>query len=547
MRAGFCKQVITPPLGQVSFAGYSGRRFLPRGVLTDENGVRHELYARALVLEPDDDPSPEKKICLVQTDLFMIRHYWINEVRKLANELTGIPEENICIHATHSHQGPDSLGIYYPNHDFDPSFLDEEWLNHLKRQIAGVIFGASVDVKPCLIGVGEGKLEGWTVNRRDQGLFDNPPRNPRTVDPQVPIIKIDDMEGNTMVVITAYATHPTFLTSLEEWNAEHVTFLVEETKKQIGRNVELMYFTAQAGDIIPFMIWEGRLQLVLNPQGKNLKKHQLGININKNKDDKSIIEVDDIEKFAKSAEINLDQIIDALRKERGINPLVKGGKLIISDKARIRDVFITISKVIHADRSYRKAKYFASMFIAEIKNHLPDIKMDSTNDIMIDRELVDVEIDDADMADQYSPLLNRENPRNREDGKILITSEVQGIKIANSYIICTPSEPVNEIGLRLKKLVKDQGKIDYVFFFQMCNDGFGYVVPPFEHEAKGYEVSIFCFGKNIGMIFEEGSLRVASRLLEKDIHWEDVDLPVFKQAEWRESSKKAKEEWLKKQ
>ncbi len=225
MRAGFCKQVITPPFGQVAFAGYNGRQVLPRGVLDD-------LYARALVIQPACDPATW--VVVVTTDLFMLRRYFVEQVRNLANKLTGIPGENICIHATHIHQGPDTLGIYYPNHDFDGTYLDEAWMTHLARQLAGVVYAATQQTFECKIGCSEATLEKYTVNRREQALFARPSPNPRTIDPQIPLIRVDDITGHPRVLITGFATHPTFLSTLDEWAAEHVPYVECECQKLLG-------------------------------------------------------------------------------------------------------------------------------------------------------------------------------------------------------------------------------------------------------------------------------------------------------------------------
>ncbi|MEX2682646.1 MAG: neutral/alkaline non-lysosomal ceramidase N-terminal domain-containing protein [Candidatus Sigynarchaeota archaeon] len=550
MLAGFCKVVITPPLGQVAFAGYNGRKHLPRGVLVDDEGNRHEIYARALVLDPDGNEDPGKVACIVSSDLFMIRNYWVEQVRALAEKLTGghVPGKNICIHATHSHQAPDSLGIYYPGHDFDGSYLDEAWLGHLARQVAGAIFGAWKARRPALLSTGEGMLEGHTINRRDMGLFDtSSPPNPRTIDPQVPVIIVHDLDGTPRVVITAFATHPTFLSTFEEWSGEHVPFLEQEAKRAFGQQVELMYFTGQAGDIIPGHDPEERTQIVLNPKGWDLKPYQVPLHVDKREGKLIISQLDTL---ARRIDVTREAISNGLRTELDVDSRIVDDALEIDVRPDgnpvIRDVFATVSRLAHARRSMALVSRFAKDFVGEMarvrKKMIPGV----VNDIRIDRESIDIEIDDVDMAEQYSVLVAKSSPEKGDDGKVRVKSEVQGILIGRTYIMCLPSEPINEIGMRLKKLVQEQAgtAIDHVFLFQMCNDGFGYVVTPFEHEAGGYEVSIFCFGKRNGFIIEAASLRLASRMLGKSIEWKDVPLPDFQQAPWPDARQKARDEWI---
>ncbi len=551
MLAGFCKVVITPPLGQVAFAGYNGRKQFPRGLLVDDDGNRHEIYARALVLETDGNKDPGKVVCIVSSELFMIRHYWAEQVRALAEKLTGgrVPARNICIHATHSHQAPDSLGIYYPGHDFDGSYLDEAWLDHLARQFAGAIYGAWKARRPALLSVGEGRLEGHTVNRRDIGLFDtSSPPSPRTIDPQVPIITIHEADGRPRLVITSFATHPTFLSTFEEWAGEQVPFIEYEVKRVLGPSVEVMYFTGQAGDIIPGHNPEERMQLLLNPKGWDLKPYHVPVHVEKREGKLAITH---LEALAGSIDVTGEAIMNGLRVELDASSrLVEGDALEVETRAgvgpAIRDVFATISRLAHARLSVKATAEFARDFVAELVRAQAGLVPAVVNDIRIDRESIDIEIDDPDMAEQYSVLVAKSSPRKGAGGRLLVPSEVQGIRIGPAYVMCLPSEPINEIGLRLKKLVKEQASqgVEHVFLFQLCNDGFGYIVTPFEHEANGYEVSIFCFGKRNGTIVEEASIKLASRVLGKRIEWKDVPLPVFRQAPWPEARQKTKDEWL---
>ncbi|MHA1679702.1 MAG: neutral/alkaline non-lysosomal ceramidase N-terminal domain-containing protein, partial [Promethearchaeota archaeon] len=491
MIAGFSKVVITPPLGQVAFAGYNGRKHLPRGVLVDETGKRHELYARALVLMPGNVVSPGDAICLVSTDLFMLRYWWVKEVREFASKLTGVPVHNICIHATHSHQGPDSIGIYYPGHNFDSSYLDKDWLSFLKRQIAGAIYGAIKNTFRCRIGFGEASLEGWTINRRDMALFANPPPHPRTIDPQIPVIRVDDLESNPRVIVTGFGTHPTFLNSFEQWCTEHVGFLENEIHAQLGRGIELMYFSGQSGDVIPFQTnEEDRLQFILNPGDRKLQKYQLGLEVQRIGDENAPIIVKNLQLVMARASLSIGDLRRSLRIDLGVPVDSRGDDLVIRGTVGIRDVFSSLIKFVYYTRSIENTKEFAKIFVSTLKKEYDRLTMVEVDEnLRVDYREWKVSLDDSDMVDSYSDLMADSSIRDMGDGSFEKPSEVQGIRIGNTYIICIPSEPINEIGLRLKKIIKEHSGLEHVFCFQMCNDGFGYVVTPFEYDAQGYEVT----------------------------------------------------------
>ncbi len=537
MRAGFCKQVITPPLGQVAFAGYNGRQHFPQGVLDD-------LYARALVLQPTTDPNTW--VALVTTDLFMLRRYFVEEVRTLANKLTRIPGENICLHGTHTHQGPDTLGIYYPNHDFDGTYLDDAWMAHLARQLAGTIYGATRNTFECKIGSSETSLEGYTVNRREQALFARPAPNPRTIDPQIPLIRVDDMKGHPRVLITGFATHPTFLSTLDEWAAEHVPSVERECQKLLGNDLEIMYFTGQAGDIVPSVIPHGDLKhLAINPTHPMEDHDQVVTITEEEKQGEKIFVIQDFEEILSYFPmVPRDELLGYFNQELGAIIHLDGKNLTLRGKTSIRKLGTTFYRFVAAKFSLHWAKKFAQVFATKVAGEFPKIAMETQPTIKITREVVDIDIDDPDMVTAYEALMKKSNPRQKAGGKTFVASEVQGILIGNAYICCLPAEPINEIGLRLKQLIKDQGDLKHIYLWELCNDGFGYVVTPFEHDAQGYEVIVFCFGKMNGIYIEQASLATASRLLGRQIQWADVSLPEYEQGPWPRKTLALKKEFL---
>ncbi|HMF33111.1 MAG TPA: neutral/alkaline non-lysosomal ceramidase N-terminal domain-containing protein [Candidatus Lokiarchaeia archaeon] len=537
MKAGFCKVVITPPLGQVAFAGYNGRGTLPRGVLDD-------LCARALVFQPSPDPATW--VVIMTTDLFMLRRQFVEQVRALATQLTGISGANMCIHAIHSHQGPDTLGIYFPGHDFDGRFLDDAWMNHLARQLAGVIYGATKHAFECRIGFGEAKLEGHTINRREESLFTRPASHQRTIDPRIPIIRVDDLRGNHRVLVTGFATHPTFLSTFEQWGAELVPYVERACKRSLGANVEIMYFTSQAGDIVPVLPRKREeKQLIINPK-RDLKPNQVSIILSERQSKTAIeIEIPQVQQLAKKFHLGtVEEFIEGFYQDLGADAFMEGESLIVTGNITLRKVAEALAKYVSYRTSVRNVKNYARIFAGQIARVFSTIETAPDVDVRIDQELADIYIDDEDMAEQFEVLIARGNSGRSPDGRITVQTEVQGIKIGEAYICCWPAEPVNEIGLRLKELIKNQGGAGPVFFWELCNDGFGYLLTPFEWDAQGYEATVFSFGRDNGSILEQASLRVASRLLGRKITWEDVPLPVYRPAPSTKTIQRLKDEFL---
>ena len=94
--AGWGRAVITPPLGTLrvgSFAPYPTVH------------VHDELHARCLVL--DDGKTT---LALVVCDLLGLHRSVSIEARRLIEEATDIPSENVMISATHTHSAGSALG-----------------------------------------------------------------------------------------------------------------------------------------------------------------------------------------------------------------------------------------------------------------------------------------------------------------------------------------------------------------------------------------------------------------------------------------------------
>lgn len=94
MKAGFAKIDITPRVG-VELCGF-GPFLLRRSV-----GVRDRLWAKAVALEVSG-----KTFVLVSCDLIGLSLDQVKQVKKLVQLSTGLSEDAIMTHCTHTHSGP---------------------------------------------------------------------------------------------------------------------------------------------------------------------------------------------------------------------------------------------------------------------------------------------------------------------------------------------------------------------------------------------------------------------------------------------------------
>src|SRR5437763_16570304 len=97
LRAGTARVTITPPVG-LHLQGYN------RGKPTE--GIRDDLYARALVLEQGS-----ARFALVCADIIGLEPDSVARTRALVQEVTGIPGEAVCLATSHTHSGPAVMGV----------------------------------------------------------------------------------------------------------------------------------------------------------------------------------------------------------------------------------------------------------------------------------------------------------------------------------------------------------------------------------------------------------------------------------------------------
>src|SRR5262245_18682628 len=97
LRAGTATIYVTPEKFPVLVNGMFTER--------DATAALDRLHARALVL---DDGST--RLAIVVVDSCMMPREFLDKAKELASKPSGIPVENMCISATHTHSAPAVMG-----------------------------------------------------------------------------------------------------------------------------------------------------------------------------------------------------------------------------------------------------------------------------------------------------------------------------------------------------------------------------------------------------------------------------------------------------
>lgn len=236
-RAGAATSTITPRIGSSV-----------NGNMNDvkATGIHDDTYARAIVL--DDG---ENKLAIVVSDLCMISRDVIDAAKKRAKEATQIPVENMSLSATHTHTGGTACSLFQ-------SDADPEYLKFLTERMADAIIRANNKLVPARIGWGVGNEPSQVFNRRWKmkpgtksvnpfGKEDKVRMNPGylnpemiepagPVDPEVPVVVVQTLEGKPIGLLANYSLHYVGGTGAGEVSADYYGMFASKMQQLLGGN-----------------------------------------------------------------------------------------------------------------------------------------------------------------------------------------------------------------------------------------------------------------------------------------------------------------------
>ena len=233
---GVAKVNITPPV-PIPMSGYGSRQDVYQG-------VHDSIYVFAVVF---DDGTTQA--ALVTADLIGFSNEFSAETRRRVSEKTGIPAANILLAATHNHGGPRNNA--YGSSE-DPNV--QSYVDLVGEGINEAVAKAFANKVPARIGVGKGLCK-MNINRRaifaDGNVWLG--RNPDgPCDREVSVVRVDDMRGRPLAILTNWATHgttsgPTNYQITGDWPGAASRFVEE----RVGDGLIAPVTAGASGDINP--------------------------------------------------------------------------------------------------------------------------------------------------------------------------------------------------------------------------------------------------------------------------------------------------------
>jgi hypothetical protein len=213
-QVGYAHQVITP-IDTAFIAGHSHNRIF--------NGVNDDIYVKAAVISNGDD-----KLAILTFDCIGLLHPQLMEIRQVVRErIPDFPEQNIVMTSTHTHSGPDVVGLWGKN--LTHSGVDPEYMDSLIEKSARAIIQANDNLVSCSADYAISEHgHDWVYNISE----------PDELDRSVNILRFSN-QGKNVLTMTNFACHPTFLDAVnDKVSSDYVGGYYERmTENQGGGNL----------------------------------------------------------------------------------------------------------------------------------------------------------------------------------------------------------------------------------------------------------------------------------------------------------------------
>lgn len=238
MKCGFCKKVITPPLGTPIIGYYSER--LTKGVIDD-------LYVKAVAFD-----SGNKKAVAIEIDLCLLIEETCNQFCKTIADFCGIDKDAVLLICNHTHTGPLTVDDFASGKKPDPNYM--AFLETTLRDAAAY---ALQDVKPARFFTVDTKAEGISFVRRYAMKDGSVRTNPDAQDPNidhalaepnetVKLLKIV-REGGDDIFIINFGTHSDTIGG-DYISADYSAYACAAVEGAIP-NTQCVFFLAPQGDV----------------------------------------------------------------------------------------------------------------------------------------------------------------------------------------------------------------------------------------------------------------------------------------------------------
>lgn len=406
-------------------------------------GVHDPLYASAIVLR-----NGASTVAVVSFDLIFVSPDFTRECREHITRATGIPAENILLHATHTHSGPVTLDLFLFKADGVVPPPDREYLQHVRDQAVAAVTEAVNNLQPCEAAWTTADVKGLAGgNRIDADGAE---------DPEAGLLIVRRRGDHAPVaVLSVYSMHPTVLHEDSKLvSSDFIAYARQEIEKAFP-GVGTVYLNGTAGNQSPRRVVRGQTFAEAERLGGALGRRMV-------------------------------ESLKAVRDFSADFPIAARSELIPLEGKKFPPVAEAQAVLDEANRNFEKLK-------ADNAGHAP-IRTAECTVFGAEKLVLWATAEESGVAE----TLRRKYSR----------CEVQVMKLGTSLLAAWPGEFFVEFGLEAKQ----RSKTALFVASYSNGELHGYIVTPEAAKAGGYEAQNSLFPPSVGTQYVEATLRLAESL-----------------------------------
>jgi len=212
-KVGSASATVSPQAGSFIAGHTQNRKF---------SGVHDDLFVKAVVIS-----NKSENLTILTVDCIGLLYPQLQEIRRQVGANignTGFNSNHIVLSSTHTHAGPDVVGIWGP--DLMHSGVDSAYIRFLVNAASTQVIKAWLNRKKVKADFSVTQHgEGWVFNISQ----------PEELDRDLTCIRFRDKKGNNIATLTNFACHPTFVDGVQDKvSADYVAGFYKKMDAALG-------------------------------------------------------------------------------------------------------------------------------------------------------------------------------------------------------------------------------------------------------------------------------------------------------------------------
>jgi hypothetical protein len=470
-------------------------------ITTDAPGVvvHDRLYAKALVL---DDGAVQ--VVIISMDAVAIggicdiNDEFLPKLRGRIEKELKIPSANVLVNATHTHP---------------PGVLLCDGAQQLDRTFDAVR-QALESLTPVKVGVGRGhedriiinrtlRLKNgkqWTIRLSNPSPPDDEVEGLGPIDPEIGIVRIDQVNGDPLAVVYVYACHPLVGVPGGHVTGNYPGFASKVIEDNLGHGAMALFIQGAAGDITEVAYKDVNHPRDSEPIGTILGLSTLDAFRKIETGNARLSVISETVTFPRRTDIP-DRIESLKREEADLLQSLRFTSLNLKSFVPLY-IKYGLSPQYPADYPYRYLH-------AQATGSTDLAAMDAENRRNMAKYLSNIQaMEKLTQIQDSIETLKRHKAINDESGETTIQAEIQGIKIGDCVLIAAPVEVLAEVALNVKKA----SPCPNTFVAGFSNGYMHYGPPAADYGKGGYETTECLLGPGWQEIYESKANDIIRRL-----------------------------------